>query len=143
VEGYSNVVFINLRVPNNENKWQPMRWNVKKIGLRSLVACAAVALVLLTVFSDLMPAKVEGFEDAVSGDKVSVDCVVVHCNRSRTGLIMTAMDRDGVQASIFFQPSILAEPVPAGSLVRVSVTPSDDDPMFMFASSAEVLSYPE
>jgi hypothetical protein len=115
---------------------------MKKIGIRSLVVCAAVVLTLLTVFSDLMPHKVEGFQDAVSGGTVSVDCIVVHCNRTKTGLIMTAMDRDGVQASIFLQSSILAEPVPAGSVVRVAVTPSDDDPMFMFASSAEVLSYP-
>lgn len=113
-----------------------------KPGLRSLVICAAIALALLTLFSDLAPDRVDGFDDAVSGDTVSVDCIVIHCNRSKTGMIMTAIDRDMVQASIFLQPSVLLELVPAGSLVRVAVTPSDDDKMFMFASSAEVLSYP-
>lgn len=114
-----------------------------KFGLRSLVVSAGVALVLLTVFSDLTPAHEDGFKDVVSGKTVSVECIVIQCNHSRTGLIITAMDRNGAQASIFLQPSVLPEPVPAGSVVRLAVTPSDDDPTFMFASSAEVLSYPE
>ncbi len=114
-----------------------------KIGLRSLVISAAAALVLLTVFSDLAPSHVDGFKDVGGSDPVSVECIVVQCNHSKTGLIMTAMDRDGARASIFLQPSVLEDPVPAGSVVRVSVTPSSDDATFMFASSAEVLSYPE
>jgi hypothetical protein len=113
-----------------------------KIGLRSLVIFASVALVLLTVFSDLAPVHVEGFKDVTGSDPVSVECVVVQCNHSKTGLIMTAMDRDGAEARVFLQPSVLAEPVPTGSVVRLVVTPSADDAMFMFASSAEVLSYP-
>ena len=110
-----------------------------KIGLRSLVVSAGVALLLLTVFSDLVPAHVDGFEDAMIGDTVSVECVVVQCNHSKTGLIITALDRNGVGASIFLQPSVLAAPVPVGSVVRVMVTPSEDDPKFMFASSIKVL----
>lgn len=113
-----------------------------KFALRSLVACATVALVLLTVFSDLTPHSVDGFEDAVQGGDVSVDCIVLHCNRTKTGFIMTALDQKGEQASIFLAPSVLNGPVPAGSAVRMVVTPSDDDPDFFFASSAEVLSRP-
>ena len=53
-----------------------------KIGLRPLVVCAAVVLVLMTVFSDLTPDHVAGFKDAVSGDTVSVDCIVIQCNHT-------------------------------------------------------------
>ena len=113
-----------------------------KIRLRTLVVCAGIALVLLTIFSDLTPVHANGFQDAVGGGTVSVDCVVISCNHSKTGLIMTALDRNGIQASIFLQPSVLADPVPAGSVVRVAVTPSDDDASFMFASSAVVLTHP-
>jgi hypothetical protein len=113
-----------------------------KIGIRSLVACAMVALILLTILSDLTPRRVEGFNDAVKGGTVSVDCIAVSCNRSKTGLIMTALDQNGDRASIFLGPSVLKDPVPAGSSVRLAVTPSDDDPTFMFASSAVVLSHP-
>ena len=119
-----------------------MAWAMVRIGLRTLVVCAGTALVLLTVFSDLAPDHVTGFGDAVSGGTVSVDCIVIQCNHSKTGLIMTAMDQNGAQASIFLQPSVLAEPVPAGAMVRLDVTPSDGDATFLFASSAKVLTYP-
>jgi hypothetical protein len=113
-----------------------------KIGLRALVISAGVALVLLTMFSELAPIQVVDFGDAAVGGTVSIDCVVVSCNHSKTGLIMTAVDRNGAEARIYLQPSVLAEPVPSGSVVRVAVTPSEEDPVFMFASSVEVLSYP-
>ena len=129
---------------------------MRKIGLGTLTIFAGVALVLLVVFSDLAPDNAESFlfsdlapdnaesfSDAESGSTVTVDCVSLQCNRSKTGLIMTAVDRDGVQASIYLNPSVLAVPVPAGSVVRVAVTPSDDDPTFLFAASVEVISYPE
>ena len=116
---------------------------MRKIGLGTLTTCAGVALVLLVVFSDLAPDNAESFSDAESGSTVTVDCVSLQCNRSKTGLIMTAIDRDGVQASIYLNPSVLADPVPTGSVVRVAVTPSDDDPAFLFAASVEVISYPE
>ena len=114
-----------------------------KIGLRSLVVSAGVALVLLTIFSDLVPDHVEGFADATSGGAVMVECVVVQCNHSKNGLIITAVDRNGLEASIYLQPSVLPDPVPAGSVVKLAVTPSETDPRFMFASSFEILSYPE
>ena len=116
---------------------------MRKIGLGTLTIFAGVALVLLVVFSDLAPDNAESFSDVESGSTVTVDCVSLQCNRSKTGLIMTAVDRDGVQASIYLNPSVLADPVPAGSVVRVAVTPSDDDPTFLFAASVEVISYPE
>jgi hypothetical protein len=111
-----------------------------KIGLRSLVISAGVALVLLTVFSDLVPAHVDGFEDAAVGNNVSIECIVVQCNHSKSGLIISALDRNGAGASIFLSPSVLAGPVSVGTVVRVTLTPSEDDPMFMFASKIEVLS---
>jgi hypothetical protein len=111
-----------------------------KISLRSLVVSAGVALVLLTVFSDLVPAHVDGFEDVAVGSNMSVECIVVQCNHSKSGLIMTALDRNGAGASIFLSPSVLAGPVAVGTVVRVTVTPSEDDPTFMFASKVEVLS---
>ena len=111
-----------------------------KIGLRSLIVSAGVALVLMTVFSDLVPAHVDGFGDVAAGKDASVECIVVQCNHSKTGLIMTALDRNGAGASIFLSPSVLAAPVPAGTVVRVTVTPSEDDPAFLFASKIEVLS---
>ena len=113
-----------------------------KFGLRSLVVSAGVALVLLTMFSDLVPDHVDGFADAASGKPVIVECAVVQCNHSKTGLIMTAVDRNGAEASVYLQPSVLPDPVPIGSVVKLEVTPSDTDPTFMFASSCKVLSYP-
>jgi hypothetical protein len=113
-----------------------------KIGLRSLVVSAGVALVLLTISSDLVPAHVDGFADAISDGQVLVVCVVVQCNRSKTGLIVDAVDQNGLEASIYLQPSVLSDPIPIGSVVRLDVTPSDTDPTFMFASSCEVLSFP-
>jgi hypothetical protein len=114
-----------------------------KIGLKALVISAGVALVLLTLFSELMPVQVNGFRDVTIGDTVSIDCMVVSCGHSKTGLIMTAVDRNGDEARIYLQSSVLAEPVLSGSAVRVAVTPSEEDPAFMFASSVKVLSYPE
>jgi hypothetical protein len=136
------MLFFSLQVSVSEKYPHPLLMAMVKIGLKSLVACALVSLILLTIFSDLKPDHVEGFRDAVSGATVSVDCIVVHCNHSKTGLIMTALDRNGAQANIFLQPSVMADPVPAGSLMRLAVTPSDDDATFMFASSAEIISYP-
>ena len=131
-----------MPVPVIGNYRPALRRVVTKIGLRALVVSAAVALFLLTVFSDLAPDRVAGFGDAVIGGTVSIDCVVVSCNHSKTGLIMTAVDRNGAEARIFLQPSVMAAPVPCGSVVRVAVTPSEEDPAFMFASSFKVLSYP-
>jgi hypothetical protein len=111
-----------------------------KMGLRSLIVSAGVALVLLTVLSDLVPGHVDGFDDVAVGKSVSVECVVVQCNHSKSGLIMTALDRNGAGASIFLSPSVLAAPVPVGTVVRVTVIPSGDDPTFLFASKIEVLS---
>jgi hypothetical protein len=110
-----------------------------KIGLRFIVVSAGVALVLLTLFSDLSPERVETFKDARVGSDVSIECVVVQCNHSKTGLILKTMDRDGAGASIFFPPSVLAAPVPVGSVIKVTVTPSEDDPTFLFASSFKLL----
>ena len=115
---------------------------MRKFGLRSLVVSAGVALVLLSTFSDLVPDHVDGFADAANGRAVIVECVVVQCNHSKTGLIITAVDRNGAEASIYLQPSVLSDPVPVGSIVKLTVTPSDADPKFMFASSFEILSYP-
>lgn len=109
-----------------------------KISLRSLVVSAGVALVLLTVFSDLVPERVDEFKDAMVGSEVSVECVVVQCNHSKSGLIVTAIDMSGARASIFLAPSVLAEPITAGTAIRVVVTPSGDDPGFFFASSIEL-----
>ena len=113
-----------------------------KFGLRSLVVSAGVALVLLTISSDLVPAHVDGFADVISDGQVLVECVVVQCNRSKTGLIIDAVDQNGVEASVFMQPSVLSDPIPIGAVVKLDVTPSDTDPKFMFASSCEVLSFP-
>lgn len=111
-----------------------------KISLRALVISAGVALFLMTVFSDLAPAHIEGFGNTTAGETVSVDCVVVRCDQSKTGLIVTAMDRTGVEARIYLQSAVMPEPVPVGSVLRIVVTPSEEDPLFMFASSVEVLS---
>jgi hypothetical protein len=134
--------FLSLPVRIGEKYPDVLVWSMIKIGLRSLVVCATVALILLTIFSDLTPHHVEGFEDAVKGGPVSVDCIVIHCNHTKSGFIMTALDQNGDQASIFLAQSVLNESVAAGSAVRLAVTPSDDDPNFLFASSAEVLSHP-
>ncbi|HEY3420833.1 MAG TPA: hypothetical protein VGK23_09790 [Methanomassiliicoccales archaeon] len=111
-----------------------------KIGLRSLVVCAGVALLLLSILSDLSPERVDLFKDVKVGNEGTVECVVVQCNHSKTGLIITAMDKDGAGASIFLPPSVLAAPVPPGSVIKVVLTPSEDDPTFMFASSFELIS---
>jgi hypothetical protein len=132
-----------LHVTLGENCRWAVPLGMRKIGLGTLTICAGVALVLLVIFSDLAPDNAESFSDAETGSTVTVDCVSLQCNRSKTGLIMTAVDRDGVQARIYLNPSVLADPVPAGSVVRVAVTPSDDDPTFLFAASVEVISYPE
>ena len=134
--------FLSLHVRIFEKYNNALVWPMVKIGLRSLVGCAMLALILLTVFSDLTPHRVEGFKDAVKGSPVSVDCIVISCNNSKSGFIMSALDQNGDHAGIFLALSVLSEAVPAGSSVRLTVAPSDDDPAFMFASSAEVLSRP-
>ncbi len=111
-----------------------------KISLRALVISAGVALFLMTAFSDLAPVHIEGFGNATAGESVSVDCVVVRCDHSKTGLIVTAMDKTGVEARIYLQLAVLSEPVPAGTVLRMVVTPSEEDPSFMFASFVEILS---
>ena len=111
-----------------------------RISLRALVISAGVALFLMTAFSDLAPVRIESFGNATAGGPVSVDCVVVRCDHSKTGLIVRAMDRTGVEARIYLQPAVMPEPVPVGTLLRFVVTPSEEDPLFMFASSVEVLS---
>jgi hypothetical protein len=82
-----------------------------KIGLRSLVLAAGIALALLTVFSNLTPEQVEAFRDAKVGSEVTVECVVVQCNHSKTGLILTAIDVEGAEASIFLSQSVMAIPI--------------------------------
>ncbi len=115
---------------------------VVKVGLRSLVVSAGVALVLLTAFSELTPQPVDLFKDAMEGSEVSVECIVIQCNQSKSGHIITAMDKGGEVASIYLSPSVLAASVPAGSVIRVVLTPSEDDPSFMFASFLEISSEP-
>jgi hypothetical protein len=115
---------------------------VGKISVRSLTIAAGIVLLALAITSDLTPVQVVGFQDATGGDPATVDCIVVQCNRSKTGIIINAVDQNGGRASIYFQPSVLQELLPAGSAIKVAVTPSDDDPTFLFASSIEVLTHP-
>ena len=107
-----------------------------------MVVSAGVALVLLSIFSDLVPEHVDGFANAANGGAVLVECVVVQCNRSKTGMIIAAIDRNGAEASIYLQPSVLSDPVPVGAVVKMTVTATDADPAFMFASSFEIISNP-
>jgi hypothetical protein len=111
-----------------------------KIGLRSLVVSAGIALLLLTVLSDLSPEQVDLFKDAKIGSEVTIECVVVQCNHSKTGHILTAMDKGGAGASIYLPSAVLATPVPAGSVIKATVTPSEDDSTFLFASSVKLVS---
>jgi hypothetical protein len=111
-----------------------------KISLRSLAVSAGVALLLLTVFSDLSPERVDLFKDVKAGGEVTVVCVVMQCNHSKTGLILNVMDRSGAVVGVYVPASIMAVPVPIGSAIRVTVTPSENDPTFMFASSVELAS---
>ncbi len=132
--------FHNLHVAKRAKPF-PRSWgSVAKISLRALVISAGVALLLMTAFSDLAPTRIEGFGNATAGEPVSIDCVVVRCDHSKTGLIVTAMDRMGVEARIYLRSAVMPEPVPVGTLLRIVVTPSEEDPHFMFASSVEVLS---
>lgn len=103
------------------------------------LACLSIAALML--LSDFSPPPAEDLA-SVDTDGSEISCLVVSSRTTEKGHVLNLTDTSGHFAEAFCSFEVAADPPPDGSMVRVVVEPSADDPSFLFVQKLEVVQGP-
>ena len=108
-----------------------------KVGASALFALATAAVVALLLLSDFGPAPLTGLRDLGADEDAELTAIAVRCRPCANGYLLNLSDGDGGQADAFCPLGLLTVPIPNGTLVKVTLRRSADDPTFLIVQKIQ------
>ncbi|MBI0584802.1 MAG: hypothetical protein ISF22_11345 [Methanomassiliicoccus sp.] len=98
---------------------------------RGLLALSILAVAGLMAMSDFSPSQVSSIGD-LDEDPAAISAIALSCRPCAGGFLLLLSDGAGGEATAFCPSDLLSGAVPDGTLVRVTVQRSADDPDFLY-----------
>lgn len=101
---------------------------------------AALSVTGLLSLSDFDAARIEGI-DELGVDRGTLSVIVLNCRTCSGGYLMDIDDGKGGEATAFCPAKLLSDCLTDGTVLRVTVQSSSDNPGFIVVEALEVISY--